>query len=320
MWRVAAGLDALRLIWPLVLTMSRAGAPSPSQAAARGEPSSCRAPATVRPRVPIALLAVLLTPGWASTACAAPGLTAGALNEFIVELPADLRKIAGRGTLSPITNARVTIAVPANFDMAPGWPVLVVSATTDRGSNSSRALLRAYAETAVASGWIALAADPAERPTVEQDTVSLRLALNAAALSVLQRQWPGGAKTPLAFGGFSGGSKISGWLTAAFVSEGRTVIGVYQAGINQNSLVPGATLYDVLNPAFKRIPVFLQVGKDDRVATPAEHQDVLAELKAAGFRNVRLEYFAGAHDVDPGPLRLALDWFRELAAVPLHSK
>jgi hypothetical protein len=35
---------------------------------------------------------------------------------------------------------------------------------------------------------------------------------------------------------------------------------------------------------------------------------------------VRLEYFAGAHDVDPGPLRLALDWFRELAAVPLHSK
>jgi hypothetical protein len=52
------------------------------------------------------------------------------------------------------------------------------------------------------------------------------------------------------------------------------------------------------------------------VSTPAEHQDVLAELKAAGFRNIRLEYFLGAHDVDPAPLRLALDWFRELAAVP----
>ena len=71
-------------------------------------------------RVLLGLLAMLMTPGWSSTACAAPGLTAGALNEFIVELPADLRKIAGRGTLSPITNARVTIAVPANFDMAPG--------------------------------------------------------------------------------------------------------------------------------------------------------------------------------------------------------
>jgi predicted esterase len=268
----------------------------------------------------IRLLALLLTTWCATAAIAAPGLIAGTLNEFSVELPADLRKIAGRGKPSPITNARITIAVPANFEPAQVWPVLVVSTTTDPGYNSSRALLRAYAETAAAAGWMVVAADPAEKPTVEQDTVSLRLALNAAALAVLERQWPGGGKAPLAFGGFSGGSKISGWLAAAFFSEGRTIIGVYQAGINQNSLVPAATLYDVLNASFKRIPVFLQGGLKDRVSTPAEHQDVLAELKAAGFKNVRLEYFAGAHDVDPAPLRLALDWFRELAAVPFTAK
>lgn len=261
------------------------------------------------------LVAMLLMAWCATAATAAPTLTPG-LNEFKVELPADLRKIAGRGKISPITYARVTIAIPPGFDTTSVWPVLVVSATTDRGYNSSRALLRNYAETALASGWIGLAADPAERPTVEQDTVSLRLALNAAALSVLENQWPGGGKAPLAFGGFSGGSKISGWLAAAFASEGRMIIGVYQAGINQNTLVPAATLYDVLNPAFKRIPVFLQAGKDDPVSTPAEHQDVAAELKAAGFKNVRLEYFSGAHDIDPGPLRLALEWFRALAAGP----
>jgi len=28
---------------------------------------------------------------------------------------------------------------------------------------------------------------------------------------------------------------------------------------------------------------------------------------------VRVEYFSGEHDENAGPLRLALDWFRELA-------
>ena len=140
----------------------------------------------------------------------------------------------------------------------------------------------------------------------------LTSAIATAALAVPE----GGDKAPLAFGGFSGGAKLSGWLAAAFASEGRVIIGVYLAGINQESLVSAATLFDVLNPGFKRIPVFLQSGLKDHISTPAEHQEVAAELKRAGFKNVRVEYFPGEHDVYPGPLRAALDWFRELATVP----
>ena len=268
----------------------------------------------------IRLFAVLLTSVIATVALAAPGLTAGALNEFKVELPTDLRKVAGRGKLSPVTHALVTIAVPANFDPSRDWPVLVVSATTDFGYNSSRQLLRDYAETALKAGWIAMAADPADRADFRQDTVPLRLALNLAALSVLDQQWPRTGRAPIAVGGFSGGSKVSGWVAAAFVSEGRTVIGAYLAGINQESLVSAGKLFDVLNPGFKRIPVFLQSGLKDNISTPAEHRDVAAELKRAGFKNVRVEYFPGEHDVYPGPLRAALDWFRELAALPLTAK
>ena len=234
-------------------------------------------------------------------------------SEYDVELPTDLRKAAGRGSVSPVAHALVTIAVPANFDATREWPVFVVSATSDPGYQSSRRLLRAYAETALAGGWITIAADPAETVSVEHDDVPLRLALNAAALSVLQRQWPGAAKAPLAFGGFSGGAKYSGWLAAAFASQGRTIVGIYLAGINQDTLVAAAALFQVQNAAFKRTPVFLQVGDKDAVATPADHQGVMATLKRAGFRNVRLEYFPGTHDVDPGPLRGALQWFRDLA-------
>jgi len=258
-------------------------------------------------------LAALLA---ASAAFAAPGLTPGALNEFSVELPQELRLLAGRGKLSPVSRALVTVAVPANFDMAREWPVLVISATSDAQYRSSRKLMSAYAETAVAAGWIVVAADPAEEVTKEQDDVPLRLALVKAALAALASQSAGSDKAPLAFGGFSGGAKYSGWLAAAFAAEGRTIIGIYLAGINQDTLVAAAAQFQVLDAKFKNIPIFLQSGEKDEVSTPADHRAIYADLRRAGFRRVRLEYFPGAHEIDPTQLGVALDAFRATANQP----
>ncbi len=261
----------------------------------------------------LVLLPLLLVP---SSSFAAAGLQPGALSEFNVELPPALRQMAGRGQLSPVTHALVMIAAPANLDMAHDWPVLVISATSDPQFNSSRRLLASYADVATKAGWIVVAADPAVEVTVEQDDVPLRLALNTAALAVLGRQWPGASNAPLAFGGFSGGAKYSGWLAAAFASQGRTVIGIYLAGISTDTLVPAARHFNVLNDAFRRVPVFLQSGEQDEISTPADHQGVFADVKRVGFKNVRIEYFPGAHDVDPGPLRAALEWFRLFPTQP----
>ena len=252
----------------------------------------------------------------ATAALAAPGLTAGALNEFDVELPVALRNIAGRGSLSPVTHALITIAVPPKMDLGRERPVLVISATSDAGSHSSRRLLRAYAETALASGWVLVAADPAESVTAEQDDVPLRLALNTAALAVMGRQWARGATAPLAFGGFSGGAKYSGWLAAAFASQGRTVIGLYLAGINQNTLLDAATQFKVLNTDFKRIPVFLQSGEQDEVATRNIGRCWRADSRGIQERSHRI--LPGTHEVEPGPLRIALEWFmsRRVAGHP----
>ncbi len=264
---------------------------------------------------------LLLAPALlASAAAAAAGLVAGGYNEFDVELPQDLRKVAGHGQPSRVARALVTIAVPTNIDMAREWPVLVVSATSDAGHHSSRALLRAYAETAVANGWIAIAADPKEEVAPAEDDVPLRVALNAAALAVLARQWPGTDKSPLAFAGFSGGAKYSAWLAATFAKEGRKVIGLYLAGINEDTLATAAGELGMLTPAFKLVPVFLQAGEKDDVATLADHQAVNAELKGAGFKNVRLVSFVGAHVVEPGPLQVALAWFRDFAQFPVPAK
>ena len=243
------------------------------------------------------------------------GLRAGGLNEFNVELPQELRQIAGRGSESPVSHALVTVAVPVNFDAARSYPVMVISATSDPQYHSSRRLLGAYAELAVAGGWILIAADPAEEVSVEQDDINLRYALNATALAALESQWPEAGTAPLAFGGFSGGAKFSGWLAAAFASRGRSIIGIYLAGINADTVITAARHFSVLNDRFRRIPIFLQSGQRDKVATPVDHRSIHDQLKRAGFRDVRIEYGAGSHEVDPPSLRAALDWFRT-GAVP----
>ena len=251
---------------------------------------------------------------------AAPGLKPGGVAEFNAELPRALRLMAGPGQLSPVEHALITIAAPANFEMSHDWPVMVISATSDPGYNSSRRLLAAYADTALKAGWILVAVDPMEAVAVDNDNVSLRLALNTTALAGLELQWPSAGKARLAFGGFSGGAKYTGWLAAAFASQGRNVAGIYLAGIDTDAVVPAARHFNVLNPDFKRVPIFLQYGDSDDVATPTEHWSVYDELKRAGFKNLRIEKFRGTHEVHPAPLRKALDWFRELAAVPGTAK
>jgi predicted esterase len=241
------------------------------------------------------------------------GLKPGGPSEFSVELPQELRQIAARGGPSPVAHALVTVAVPANFDATRSYPVMIISATSDPQYHSSRRLLGAYAEAEDSGGWILVAADSAEEVPVERDDVNLRYALNAAALAALESQWPEAGKAPLAFGGFSGGAKFSGWLAAAFARQGRSIIGIYLAGINSDTVIAAARDFGVLNETFRRTPVFLQSGQNDTVATPGDHRSIHGELERAGFREVRIEYWAGSHDVDPRSLRTALDWFRKSA-------
>ena len=247
---------------------------------------------------------------------AAPGLKPGGLAEFDVELPRELRVVAGRGQLSPVTHALVTIAAPADLDAKRDWPVMVVSATSDRPYHSSRRLLGAYAGTALEAGWILVAADPAEDVGVENDITALRFALNTAALSVLALQWPPAAKAAVAFGGFSGGARYSGSLAAAFASQGRAIAGIYLAGISADSILDAARDFNVMTAEFKRVPIVLQYVDRDVVATPSDHWRIHDELKRAGFTNIRVEAVRGVHEVDPAPLRKALDWLRESAAMP----
>ncbi len=260
------------------------------------------------------LVLALLAPvagaaGAAGAAEPGPAWTPGEVHQLTVEMPEVLRQLAGPGAAGAVRQARVAVAVPPGFDPGRAWPILLVNATSDPGHNDSRALLAAYRLAAAAAGWVIVAADP--EPAVDQgdDRLTLRYALARAALAALAQQWPAADAAPLALAGFSGGAKYSGWLAALFARQGRRPAGVFLAGVNQEPLGAAARQLGVLDAGFRQLPVFLQGGATDPVATPAQHRRVRADLLDAGFRRVRLEFVPGGHAVDAQFLQAALEWF-----------
>jgi predicted esterase len=228
------------------------------------------------------------------------------LSEFKVGLPADLRNMAGRGKLSPVTTADVLVAAPPGFRVEEQRPIMVISATSGA---SSRELLRAYAKAAADTGWVLVAADAEPEVARADDQVALRMALATAAIAGLKVQWPASAQSPLAFGGFSGGAKHSGWLAASFARRGRSVTGVYLSGVNEETLSQGAAGFEIKDEQFKRMRVFVQAGLQDEIAGPDDVRKVMASLEKNGFARSKISWTSGGHQVDPESLRGALLWF-----------
>ncbi|WP_374564539.1 hypothetical protein [Ideonella sp.] len=250
---------------------------------------------------------------WLATVCPALAQaqveTAQPLQQRVA-LSAEWRQAAGRGGVpSKVEQALVTVVLPPGFDAARDWPVLIVNATSDPGYSSSRALLQAYRAAAGDAGWVIVAADPEPAVGQDDDLLQLRYVLGHAALAVLKPLWKGAEQPRIAFAGFSGGAKYAGWLAALFRSRGARVAGVYMAGVNTNALGEAAKQFGGLDEAMRAVPVFLQGGLKDRVATPAQHRGIEDDLRAAGFKRVKLEFVAGGHMVDAAPLRGALEWF-----------
>lgn len=236
----------------------------------------------------------------------------GACTEFEAPFTPDVREFASqpkRPCLS--TGAHAAVAVPVGFTPDRTWPVLLVSATSDPGYNSSRRLLRQFMAPALKAGWVVIAADATSER--DEDTNNLRYALLVAALERLRLDWPALPGWPRAFGGFSGGAKRSASLAAMSAVLGRRPIGVFQGGCNEPVMSRVIGLYHPDKAPFLSVPVFLSSGRDDRIATREQVEDVASALRSAGFRQVRLERFSGGHELHADHVEEALRWFVALA-------
>jgi hypothetical protein len=204
---------------------------------------------------------------------------------------------------------RAVLTFPSGFDPSRPWPILIVTSTSDFNRTS---VMDAdwYRKPATAEGWVVLGSDATISARI--DSTQWRIGLLGAALEAIRKEWPQTAKWPVAFAGFSGGSKRSGTIGVMLAKSGSVrVCGFFLSGINEDRL---GEAYKTYQPGrgFLEVPVWLSSGSNDSVATPAAHILVKASLDRTGFKRVRLEQFTGGHQLKWAEVRRALQWFRQL--------
>lgn len=256
------------------------------------------------------ILSSLLLPGMSQGATlGGKPVQAGGMVEIRFAVAKSFQDLAAEGGNPRVDTGRAVLMFPPGFDPARRWPILVVTSTSDFNRTS---VMDAewYRRPATEEGWVVLASDATISPRI--DSTQWRLAMLAAALEAVRRDWPQSAKWPMAFAGFSGGSKRSGILGAMLAKTGSVrICGFFLSGINEDRLSESYKTYQP-GRGFLEIPVWLSSGSGDTVATPQSHNLVKASLERTGFKHVRLEQFAGGHQLKMSEVQRALRWFREL--------
>lgn len=254
------------------------------------------------------VLSLLLRTATAATLAGKP-VQAGGETQIQFPVAKVFQDLAAQAGNPRVETGRAVVIFPPGFDPARRWPLLIVTSTSDFGRTS---IMDAewYRRPALEEGWIVLGSDATIRPRI--DSTQWRLAMLAAALETIRKDWPQSSKWPIAFAGFSGGSKRSGVLGAMLAKTGSLRIsGFFLSGINEDRLGEAYRMYQP-GPSFLETPVWLSSGNDDTVATPRSHGLVKASLERTGFKHVRLEQFSGGHQLKLSEVRRALHWFREM--------
>ncbi len=230
-----------------------------------------------------------------------------------VPLSAREREYASERGNTPPANAVAMLAVPPGFDPHKSWPVLVVFATDDFKRLNRDDLVDIYRRDALGAGYVVLAGDGPGFP--RHGASAWRAGMTLAALEALYRSFPGSSRWPVACAGYSGGAKQTGDLAPLLALAGCRMMGIYLTGINVDRLSPA---YLAWKPGkdFLHTPVFISVGRDDKVAPPYTQGAVAASLRQTGFDHVRLETFLGGHWVKRTHLQEALRWFKTGGAEP----
>ncbi|HKP93668.1 MAG TPA: hypothetical protein VJS88_07210 [Chthoniobacterales bacterium] len=233
----------------------------------------------------------------------------GGKTEIRFAVPKYFQDLAAQAGNPRPDTGRAVLFFPSGFDPGRTTPILIVTSTSDFNRTS---LMDAewYRAPGTAEGWIVLGTDATISPRI--DSTQWRLAMLGAALETIRKDWPQSARWPVAFAGFSGGSKRSGMLGVMLAKSGSVRVGgFFLSGINEDRLSESYRAYQP-GRGLLEVPVWLSSGSRDTVATPVAHNLVKASLDRTGFKRVRLEQFDGGHQLKMSEVRRALQWFRQL--------
>jgi hypothetical protein len=224
-----------------------------------------------------------------------------------VPLSAQEKSYAAQGGNAVPPNAVAVLATPANFDPTKSWPVLVACSTSDFKRQNRDDLVDFYRRVGLAEGWVLLAGDGPQ--PARNDTAAWRGAMTLAAIDALHRSFAGSEKWPIACAGYSGGGKGAGLVAPLLARNGCRMAGIYLTGANEDRLSEGYSRVRP-GPAFLNTPIYVAIGRDDRIATMEQQYNVAGSIKRTGFQRVRIGSFHGGHEVNGAQTSIALRWFR----------
>jgi hypothetical protein len=260
-----------------------------------------------RSLVPLAVFFLVLLDSAEAATLAGKPVQGGATVEIQFPVAKYFQDVAAQGGNPRPQNGRAVLIFPPGFDPSRTWPLLIVTSTTDFRRTSVMDT-DWYRRPALAEGYVVLGSDATISAHV--DSTPWRLAMLAAALDAIRKDWPQSAKWPVVFAGFSGGAKRSGFMGAMLANK-VNLKGFFLSGINDDRL---SVAYKDYHPGggFLNTPIWISSGNLDPIATPALSDQVRLSLGRTGFKQVRLERFAGGHQLKMSEVRLALRWFRQL--------
>jgi len=200
------------------------------------------------------------------------------------------------------------VLVPSDFEPSQNWKVLIVQSTARRSSNATSCTkaVNAYREAAEALGWVVIATD--KEDGVAADPLYHRWEQVASLLDEMERVWPHSKNWAVAGAGFSGGAKYAQLMLCLAHERGRSPLGVFCAGCNQDTT---STLWgDLKLPKASKgdVRFFFSNGLADKTASPASGAKSAGELNAAGFGQTRLETYDGGHQLNREHIPVALEW------------
>jgi predicted esterase len=241
--------------------------------------------------------------------------------EFDAEISPELRKRVDKFTQgkdffedTDLSQALVAMALPPGFEQSKPHPILFISVTASgrengKKGNSSIRVMEKYTETALALGWIVMAADgPGYLTAGRPENRAMQM---EAALSALEKAIPGSKTWPVVTAGFSGGAKYSGHLGGWLVKNtDHPLIGMFMGGCNQDTATESLKTFQPNRAIFTKVPIYISTGKKDKTASPAMSQEVIQSMKAGGFDHIKEGLHELGHSLQQEHLKEALEWFQ----------
>jgi predicted esterase len=236
-------------------------------------------------------------------------ITPGEILRFAAPVTEQARAEIARTGKAPVATGALVLP-PGYTNLSKPCALLIISVPSG-GSAISR--LASVTNVGLPQGWAMLAAD-GPKMEFDQDTIQVGYAVLGSVLNHLARTWPITRQWPVACAGFSGGAKRSAAVAGAMTRDGWKVIGVFMGGCNEDRASTALELFHP-GPGFLRVPMFLSNGDQDPIANPTHGASVRDSMLRSGFTTIRLESFAGKHQLNKEHLREALDWFQQSAGI-----